>query len=110
MARSAGITVSAVVVFIGSAFTILFGAVMVAGSLFMPNSSRLPNVPGNFGYVLIAEAVFFFAFGVWGIAAGVGLVNTRQWARISISRRRWSWPSFDFPLRVIRICRKTLRR
>lgn len=83
MPRSVGITVSAVVVFIGSAVTILFGAMMVLGSVFLLNSNRTPNVPAHFGYFAAIEAVLFFGFGGWGIASGVGLVLTKQWARIS---------------------------
>jgi hypothetical protein len=84
MPRSVGITVSAVVVFIGSAFAVLCGVVMVLGSTFLSNSSRAPKVPAHFGYVLVIEAVVFFGLGGWGIASGVGLIHTKQWARVSM--------------------------
>jgi hypothetical protein len=73
MPRSAGITISAVVVLIGSAFTILTGMVMMLGSLFMLNSTRA-NVPANFGTFAGIEAVILYGFGSWGIATGIGLV------------------------------------
>ena len=84
MPRSVGITVSAVVVFIGSAFTILCGAMMVLGSVVLMKSSPAANVPANVGYFVVVEAVMLFGFGGWGLAAGVGLINTKQWARISM--------------------------
>ena len=84
MPRSVGITVSAVVVIIGSAFTILGGAMMVLGSLFLSKSSPAANVPTNLGFFVVIEAVMFSGFGGWGLAAGIGLINLKQWARISM--------------------------
>lgn len=84
MPRSVGVTISAVVVFIGSAFTVFFGALMVLGGAVLLPSNPVPKLPANVGYVVIGEAVFAFACAGWGIATGVGLINTRQWARISM--------------------------
>jgi len=84
MPRSVGITISAVVVIIGSAFTILGGAMMVLGSLFLSKSSPAANVPANLGFFVVIEAVMFSGFGGWGLAAGIGLINLKQWARISM--------------------------
>src|SRR5690349_4561697 len=84
MPRSAGITVSAVVVIIGSAFTILFGALMLLGSALISKSSPAANLPINVGAVLIVEAAIIWAFGAWGLAAGIGLIYLKRWARISV--------------------------
>jgi hypothetical protein len=84
MPRSTGITVSAVVVIIGSAFTLLCGAMILLGSVFALNSSHAADAPVNMGYVLIIEAFFAFGFGAWGLASGIGLLKTKQWARISV--------------------------
>jgi hypothetical protein len=84
MPRSVGITVSAVIVFIGSALTILCGAMMLLGLVFLSNSNRMANVPPHFGYFGVIEAVVLFGFGGWGVASGVGLIKTRQWARVSM--------------------------
>lgn len=83
MTRSVGITASAVVVLIGSALTILFGAVAMLGS-FVLNLRPMPNAPPHLGYVIVIEAVFAFGFGGWGVASGVGLIRTKEWARISM--------------------------
>ena len=83
MTRSTGITVSAVVVIIGSIFTLLCGTVILLGSIFTFNSSRSADAPVNLGYILVIEAVVTFAFGGWGLASGIGLLKTKQWARIS---------------------------
>src|SRR5258706_11949499 len=83
MSRSAGITVSAVVVLIGSAFTILGGAMTVLGSVFLLKSSQAANVPVNSGYFVAIDAVMFFVFGGWGLAAGISLINLNKLARIS---------------------------
>jgi hypothetical protein len=84
MPRSVGITVSAVVVFIGSAVTILFGVIMALGAVFLSNLNGTANVPAHLGYFGAIEGVVFFGFGGWGIASGVGLIKTKQWARISM--------------------------
>jgi len=84
MPRSVGITASAVVVLIGSAFTILCGALMVLGSVFLLHSSPVAKLPVNLGYFAIIEAAMLFAFGGWGLGTGVGLIKTMQWARISL--------------------------
>jgi hypothetical protein len=82
MARSVGITISAIIVFIGSGFTLLFGAIGVLGLLVLQHSGQTLNLPANFRYFVVAEAVFILGFGGWGIATGVGLIGTKQWARI----------------------------
>jgi hypothetical protein len=83
MPRSAGITISAVVVFFGSALTILSGALMMLASVVISHSERA-DLPANVRYVLIIETILFVVFGGWGVATGVGLINTKQWARISM--------------------------
>ncbi|HTU35842.1 MAG TPA: hypothetical protein VMF66_18720 [Candidatus Acidoferrum sp.] len=82
MPRSAGVTVSAVVVFIGSALTLLFGAFAVLG-LTLVSRRPLPNMPLHAGYLASIYAIFVLGFAGWGIASGIGLLNTREWARIS---------------------------
>jgi len=83
MPRSTGITVSAVVVIIGSAFSLLCGAMMLLASVFALNSMHAADAPVNLGYVLIIESFLAFAFGAWGLASGIGLLRTKDWARIS---------------------------
>ena len=84
MHRSAGVTASAVVVIAGSAFTILCGALALAGSAVVSKSTPPPNLPVSLGSILIVEAIFTFAFGAWGLASGIGLIYLKQWARISL--------------------------
>ena len=84
MQRSAGVTASAVLTFIGSAFTLLMAAFAMLGALI---SSRLPMTrpaPVNLGAIVAVEALFIFGFGAWGLASGVGLLKLKQWARISV--------------------------
>ncbi len=85
MARSVGTTISAVVVFIGSAFTILCGLMGVLGFVTLSKSNGVPNIPANFAYFgIVVAMVLFFGSGGWGIASGIGLINTRPWARTSM--------------------------
>jgi hypothetical protein len=84
MARSGGITFSAVVVFLGSVFAILSGGFAVLGSLTASNAGLRTPAPIDFRYVAIVMAIFYLGFGGWGVASGIGLIKTRQWARISM--------------------------
>ena len=85
MPRSAGVTTSAVIVFIGSAFSILCGAIMVLMSVFSMYSSREVESAGlNLRCLLALEALVVFGFGGWGLATGIGLIKTKRWSRISL--------------------------
>jgi len=84
MARSVGVTINAIVVFIGSAFTLLCGAFLMLGALIRPSLNRAPGVPPHLGAMIFVEAIFAFGFAGWGIASGVGLLKTKEWARISM--------------------------
>jgi hypothetical protein len=79
--RSAGITISAVVAFIGSALTLLSAAMMAFSfTVAIPNGS----LPHGFGYVASFLVVLAVLLGGWGIASGVGLLDLREWSRISV--------------------------
>jgi uncharacterized membrane protein len=102
MPRSAGVTTSAVIVFIGSAFSILCGAMMVLVSVFSMYSSREAESAGfNLHYILAIEAVIAFGFGGWGLATGIGLIKTKQWARISLLVYAAILVFFSLPAAVI---------
>ncbi|MGH9574247.1 MAG: hypothetical protein ACRD40_12050 [Candidatus Acidiferrales bacterium] len=81
MQRSIGVTLSAVLVFTGCGFTLLLlGLGVLALALTRQPNVNLPIVH----VILIFEVVFGFAFAAWGIASGLGLLNLREWARISM--------------------------
>ena len=81
MNRSTGVTVSAVLVFIGSGLTVVFGGLFGFVTLLVPEGpAQSPFVR----YVLAFSIVMYAAFGIWGIASGIGLLRLRQWARISV--------------------------
>jgi hypothetical protein len=82
MNRSAGLTISAVVVLLGSALALLMGFMM----LFASTSGV--SVPQNqaqfFKYFMMIAAVLFFAAGAWGISTGMALLRLREWSRVSM--------------------------
>ena len=84
MPRSVGVTISAVVVILSSAFTLLGGLLMLRSSALVSTASTTPHAPVNFGMILVVEAVLILGFGGWGIASGIGLIYVKQWARISL--------------------------
>ena len=81
MQRSVGVTVSAVFVFLGSILTLLFGGFMAFATLVMPHQSPQPPF---IRAMLAVLTVVYFAFAIWGIVSGVGLLLLRNWARISM--------------------------
>jgi hypothetical protein len=81
MNRSMGVTVSAVLVFIGSALTLLFGAFSMLAFVTIRN---MPPQPAFVRYFMAGVAVFEVAFAIWGILSGIGLLHSREWARISM--------------------------
>ncbi len=81
MNRSIGVTISAVVVFVGSALTILFGSFAIFGLFIAPET---PGQPPFVKYAGIVGVAVMMACSSWGIASGVGLINQREWARISM--------------------------
>ena len=81
MNRSTGVTVSAIFVFIGSALVLLFACFMAFAALFVPSQ---PAQPPFVRHVLVGLVAVYFAFAIWGIASGVGLLLLKKWARISI--------------------------
>jgi len=56
---------------------------LLFASLFSHNSSHPPDAAVNLIYILGIEAFVTFAFGGWGLASGIGLLKTKEWARIS---------------------------
>lgn len=80
MKRSAGITISAVLVFIGSGLTLLSAALMLLGFAVMP-ADDMPAVTRGAGMIM---SVFMLGLAAWGIATGVNLLHLREWARISM--------------------------
>lgn len=87
MTRSAGITVSAVFVFIGSGFTLLFAALACIGAAkvwFGASAAEMPELPDLVKYFMLFFIALMFAMAAWGIASGVGVLRLREWARVSI--------------------------
>ena len=82
MRRSIGVTISAVVVFIGSAFTLLAAGLMVVGAEVASHADF--TQPAFVPYVVFVSAAFLLALAAWGMATGVGLLQLRPWARVSI--------------------------
>lgn len=79
MRRSVGVTISAVIVLLGSGLTLLLGLLMTALG-WMESDPRLAALRP----VLLAEAAMFGVVAVLGIATGVDLLRRRRWARISV--------------------------
>lgn len=89
MKRSAGISITAVIDFVGCAFT-LFSAlasvlVLVLQTIVPPNAAGAApiEIPPLLRFFQLTAILVFVLSVVWGVATGVGLLRLREWARIS---------------------------
>jgi uncharacterized membrane protein YuzA (DUF378 family) len=83
MRRSAGITISAVIIFVGSAFTLLCAALMTMMAVLGPRINPRQQVVEPMGF-LMGITLLYLGLTAWGTATGVGLLMRREWARISL--------------------------
>jgi hypothetical protein len=84
--RSAGVTVIAVLAIVGSAGALGMAGLtllgLLAGRGVTPPES-FPGSPALFRTVLLLVPFRYVLPGVWGIVSGVGLLQLKNWARIS---------------------------
>jgi hypothetical protein len=80
MRRSTGITVTAVLAFVGGGFTVLVALGTALMSVLMSNSRASYALPRSF---LLLAVVYYSGAAFWAIATGVGLLRLREWSRIS---------------------------
>jgi ABC-type antimicrobial peptide transport system permease subunit len=81
MKRPAGVTIAAVVVFIGSGLALLSGTLMILGVAVMPATDATPAFTRYAGLIM---SIFMLGFAAWGIATGMNLLRLREWSRISM--------------------------
>jgi hypothetical protein len=82
--RSAGVTIVAILQFIGSALLLAMAALMAFAMIMAAppaNDPRLP--PAFFKMIRIVVPLFYALPAVWGIVTAVGLLQLKNWARIS---------------------------
>ncbi|MGA8035580.1 MAG: hypothetical protein WA823_15840 [Candidatus Acidiferrales bacterium] len=89
MKRPAGITITAVIDFVGCAFTFFGAGISVLSIALQPFIARVAGAPDPFAaapglkYIQMLTVLFMLALGVWGVATGIGLLRLREGARIS---------------------------
>jgi hypothetical protein len=81
MRRPAGVTIAAVVVFIGSGLKLLLGTLMILVFAVIPATDSTPAFTRAAGLII---AIFMLGLAGWGIATGMNLLQLREWARISM--------------------------
>ena len=75
MRRSTGITVTAVLAFVGGGFTVLVALGTALMSVLMSNSRASYALPRSF---LLLAVVYYSGAAFWAIATGVGLLRLRD--------------------------------
>jgi hypothetical protein len=79
--RSAGVTASAVIVFIGSSCVFLLAGFSILGTVIVWREGSTPGlIRDAMAFAIVLEA----GFAAWGLASGIGILRLREWARISI--------------------------
>ncbi|HEY7403020.1 MAG TPA: DUF2127 domain-containing protein [Candidatus Angelobacter sp.] len=88
MGRPTGVTVIAVLYFIGAAFCLLGGLLFIAGGGFLATIINQQGQAGSSGMAGImaglgaAMGIMFLVFGVIDALVGWGLLKLKNWARI----------------------------
>jgi hypothetical protein len=82
--RSAGITVIAILQIIGSALLLAMSAFMAFAMIMAAPPGNNPRLPRMFFTAIRVVLPLFYALpAVWGIVTAVGLLQLKNWARIS---------------------------
>jgi len=86
MKRSIGVTVIAMLSFIGSVLTFAMGVLVLAAMVLAPapHSNQFPGSPMFFRIILVFAALIYLLPAVWGMVTSIGLWRLKNWARISI--------------------------
>ena len=85
MKRPIGITISAVIAIVGSAFSVLLGLLMVVPSIMTRNTPMPLATPGQpvspiAPAIMVAFiSIFYAGSGTWGIVSAIGLLRLRNW-------------------------------
>jgi hypothetical protein len=82
--RSAGTTIVAILQIIGSALLLLLAAFMAFAMIMASPPANDPRLPATYFTVMRFVLPLFYAIpAVWGIITAVGLLQLKNWARIS---------------------------
>jgi hypothetical protein len=82
--RSTGTTVIAVLQLIGSALLLVMAGFLALAMIATPTPANDPRLPPAFFKVLKVGVPLFYALpAVWGIVTAIGLLQLKNWARIS---------------------------
>jgi hypothetical protein len=82
MKRPPGVTFTAVLLIVGGSFSLLLILIAIV-AVMVTQFSTPPDAPKFFLFFSIAIDLIALACAAWAIAAGVGLLRLRSWARIS---------------------------
>lgn len=77
MKRSGDVTAAAIILFFGSGLMVLMAVVIIVGAAVTP-------LPPEQRAVEFMMPIFYALVAAWGIATGVGILQLRPWARISM--------------------------
>jgi hypothetical protein len=81
---SVAVLVSGLLANLGSAFAILASAFTLAALNLIPLPPTAPVTPSYVGSIANVSMLIFLGIAVFGIFTGIGLIQLRNWARISI--------------------------
>jgi hypothetical protein len=84
MKRSIGVTICAVIAFLLSGVALFGGALMFFVVSLVQIQGNRPPFPEVTFFMGIGVGVLLIGFAAWGVAAGVGLLRHREWARVSM--------------------------
>src|SRR5438874_12596450 len=81
--RSAGVTVIAILVLLGSIGTLGMSLLMCIGIL-VESASQTHEMPELIRTMFVLLSIVYGLMAIWGVFSGIGLIRLKNWARISV--------------------------
>jgi hypothetical protein len=82
MQRPIGVTILAVLAFVGAGFTVLGALAMFLGGAVLSSLADVPQMRALAGAGGIILGIFFLAWAAFDAFIGIGLLKLQNWARI----------------------------
>ena len=83
MDRPTGVTILAVLNFLGAAMLVLGGLFFLVGMSMIGAASHQPGAMGALAGMGAIAGVIFLVFAAFAVAVGVGMLKLQNWARIT---------------------------
>jgi hypothetical protein len=82
MQRPTGVTILAVLAFVGAGILVLTGLAVFLGGALLSNMASYPQMAALAGVGGVIIGIFWLGIGAFDVVIGIGLLKLQNWARI----------------------------